>query len=406
MVSRILLLCLLLLFPYGLSQPDRLHVGTALTPEAEADVLVWTAYTGPSLDWLQAELDVFGRASGISIAIEQYTLGELRRHVVLADDDGTVPDVLVGIPHDDIDELVEGNLLLDMSSYATADYLKDLPESASSAFMRNERLVGLALTLDGPALIVNTDLVTRLPRTYGELLGGAARNAGTDVQGIAFDVSNYYFAHAWFRGHGASVFGPGGEEPALNSPEAVRAAQALQALRFDAGIMEAGMNYSRADELFATGRLMYTFNGPWSLTRYFQAGINVAVMPMPEVVPGIPFAGFMTVYGVLIPAGTENRTAAANVSKWLVRPEAQVRLAEQAGRIPSSIRAVGELEHDIILHGFGMALRHAEATPTTELMALLWQPLGRLLNQLDSAPMSASEIGELLLEVVDEVREP
>lgn len=404
MLLRLHLHCLILFLVSGVVAANSSTVGQPADSDGPPDVLVWTTYSGASLDWLETELDTFGRASALSIEIEQFTLGELRRQVVLAEDDGRVADVLVGVPHDEIGELVAGNLLLDVGGYATADYLADLPVSASGAFNWNGQLLGLPLTLDGPALIVNADLVDVLPRTYAEFIASALTLDQAGSSGFSFDFGNFYFAYAWFRGHGASLYEDGTSQLAINSAAGIRAAAELQRLRFELGLIGQGTDYADAHEMFAGGSLAYTFNGPWAVTRYFEAGVPVTIVPMPPVEPGVPFAGFMTVHGVLITSAADNRTDAANIAKWLVRSEAQLRLATLAGRIPSSIRAVAALEDDVILYGFGRALRHAEATPTYESMADLWQPIGRFLRQLDEQPLSEGQLGERLDQVVREIQ--
>ena len=116
MMRLVHLLCLILLISTGSAAAETLKLGPAAPAGAHSDVLVWTTYGGESLDWLAVELEAFARASSLSIEIEQFTLGELRRQVVLAEDGGRVADVLVGVPHDDIEELVEADLLLDAAS--------------------------------------------------------------------------------------------------------------------------------------------------------------------------------------------------------------------------------------------------------------------------------------------------
>ena len=401
MIRKLQLYCLLLLLS-GHAAAETVMVGHPAHPDTRSDVLVWTTYGGASLEWLESELETFGRASALTVEITHFTLGELRRQVVLAEETGRVADVLVGVPHDDIDELVDAGLLLDVGGYATSDYLTDLPASASGAFNRNGQLLGLPLTLDGPALIVNTDLVTELPQTYTDFISSAQElNTGVN-SGFGFDFGNFYFVYAWFRGHGASLYQGDPPAVALNSVAGVSAAAELQRLRFESGLIDQGTDYEQAHDLFASGRLAYTFNGPWAVTRYFEAGLPITVMPMPTVESGRPFSGFMTVYGVLVTTDTGNRTDAANVAKWLVRSEAQLRLANHAGRIPSSVRAVAALADDPILYGVGRALRHAEAIPTHESMPELWQPLGRFLKQLDEQAFTADQLAELLDRLVTE----
>ena len=188
---------------------ELIWVGAPTDPaDPEADVLVWTAWSGPSLSWLESQLNTFGKAGGLSIAIDSgFTLGELRKETVLAGEDVRVADVLVGVPHDQIQELVDAGLLADVSAYATADYLADLPEQASLAFRYGDALLGLPLTLEGPALLVNTRLVARLPETYDSFVRSAlALEQRPGSHGFRFDFSNFYFAWAWLGSHGAELF--------------------------------------------------------------------------------------------------------------------------------------------------------------------------------------------------------
>lgn len=374
----------------GQPQPDQ---------EQQPDVLVWTAWTGPSLVWLEEQLDTYGRIGGISIGIGSFTLGELRKEAVLAAQDTRIADVLVGVPHDQITELAGAGLLADVSTYATAEYLADLPDQASYAFRHDGALLGLPLTLEGPALLVNTALVPELPRSYSEFITSAGRlERHSTTAGFRFDFGNLYFAWAWLGSYGASLIdaGVGSQQAGLASPAAVSGARTLQDLRFEHALIPAGSDYESASELFAAARLGYIFDGPWAVARYFAASVPLTVMPVPPVVAGHSMAGFMTVHGVLVTSDSQARTAAANTAKWLVRSAAQLQLAEQAGRIPASIQAVDSLEHDEILYGFGMALRNARAIPTDTQMAQVWPALGRVLQQLDQEPLTDDQLLELL----------
>lgn len=374
-------------------------VTAADTSESEAEeVLVWTTWSGPSLVWLESELAAFRASGGPTYRVDQFTLGELRGGVMQSDDPGRKPDVLVGVPHDEISELVDSDLLLDLRSYATGAYLSDLPEQAASAFAYGESLLALPLTLEGPALLVNTALVNSLPATYEQFAADAGQ------RGLGLDFGNFYFTYAWFKGAGAGLAGADGEQwPATDA--ALTGVRNLQDLRFVHGAVGPGSDYQSAHSGFRMGELAYMFDGPWAVSAYFEAGVPLTVMPVPEFQSGVPFSGFMTVNGVLVTEDAQSRTAAANVAKWLVRSDAQLQLARQAGRIPASIRAVDSLEDDDLLHGFGLALRHADAVPVGPRMAATWQPMGRLLQELDESLLSDDQLRELLASTLDQINE-
>lgn len=374
-----------------------LAVGSAVADDE--DVLIWTTWTGPSLDWLESEVAAFARTGDLTYRIEQFTLGELRGGVMQDEGAGRKPDVLVGVPHDEISELVASQLLLDLRSFATSAYLADLPSQAAQAFAYGERLLGLPLTLEGPALLVNTSLVDSLPATYEEFAVDAGR------RGLGLDFGNFYFTYAWFKGAGAELSGRDGE-PWFDADAALLGARSLQDLRFVHRALGPGSDYLSAHTSFRLGEVAYMFDGPWAVAAYFEAGVPLTVMPLPELLSGVPFSGFMTVTGVLVTEEARDRTVAANVAKWLVRSDAQLQLARQAGRIPASIRAADSLDDDDLLHGFGLALRYADAVPVVPLMAASWQPFGRLLQELDESLLSDDQLRELLANTADQITVP
>ncbi len=401
---------MILLFASHAITQEPLLVGSSQGAGEPVDLTVWSAFDGASLDWLASQLDIWGRATGQAIEITVWSVGELRQRVMLEAELGTAADLFVGVPHDSIAELIADELLADVSSFATADYLSDLPEQAALAFASDGMLLGLPLALEGPALIVNTDRARELPESYDDLIELAvAYNSGGN-SGFMFDVDNFYFSYAWLRSFGGWLFGRdavGNHDPddiGLASPGALQGAKALRDLRFVHSLLPVGIGYADIRERFAAGQLAFVYDGPWSVSAYFASGVPLLVVPMPEVAPGQPWRGFMSVTGVLVNEHAQDRIGAANAAKWLVREEAQVELARDAGRIPASMSAVDAISDDELLHGFGMALREAEAVPNTVNMPRLWRPLGEALLELTTEPLSDSEVLLLLERLVETIR--
>ena len=90
--------------------------------------------------------------------------------MLLAAPQGEAACLIAPVPHDQIGEMAAGGVLADMSEFATPDYLNDLNEQARLAFTFNGRLFGLPLYIEGPALVINTDLVPDAPATYEEMI--------------------------------------------------------------------------------------------------------------------------------------------------------------------------------------------------------------------------------------------
>lgn len=367
---------------------------------------VWTSYQSPTIEFLQEDAAAFSSAFGIDVEIVNIDLNELRQQVLLSAPQGEGPDVIVGLPHDQLGELAVGGVVADMSSAATATYLSDLSEQARLAFTYNGRLFGLPLFVEGPALMYNRDLVSEVPATYEELVSLAQDLTTSDTFGFLFDINNFYFSYGWFGTYGGYVFGR--EDGALTASDvgldnegAIAGAEALRALRFDTGLIPSGTNYDVANGLFIDGALAMTYNGAWGVPQARDAGIDVGIAPMPPLADGRPWTGFMGVQGVLVSEFSEDKTGAFNLAKWLVRGDAQLEYALREGRIPASVSALEQISDDPIIAGYGEALLNSEPMPNIPAMGQVWGPMGNALSVLtddasaDVAAVLQSAVGQI-----------
>src|SRR5690554_5566397 len=222
---------------------------------------VWTTWTDQTLDWLREESASFSEAFGVDVEIVRLDVNELKQQALLAAPQGQAGDVFAGVPHDQIGEMAVGGVLLDMSTYATSAYLADLSEQARLAYSYAGKLFGLPMYVEGPALVVNDELVAEVPATYEEMLQVAADLTTADTFGFLFDIDNFYFSYAWFLTHGGYVFGrdaSGALDPSdigLANEGAVAGGQALHDLRFAEGLIPSGTNFDVANGLFVDGAL-------------------------------------------------------------------------------------------------------------------------------------------------------
>ena len=347
---------------------------------------VWTTFGDQTLEWLQSEADSFAGAFGVPVNVVKLDLGELQQQALLAAPQGEAGDLFVGIPHDQLAGLAEGGVLADMSAYATASYLADLGEQARLAYTYAGRLFGLPMFVEGPALVVNTDLVPNPPATYEEFVALAQELTTADTFGFLFDAPNFYFAYGWINTFGGYVFGRDGtgslvaDDLGVANEGAVRGAQALKDLRFAYDLIPSGTNYDVANGLFIDGSLAMIYNGPWAISQYREAGVNVEILPVPPLADGTEFSGFMGVQGVLMNQFSTQKVDAANFAKWITRSDAQVTLARLSGRIPASESALMQVSDDPIIAGFGTALLDSEPMPNIPRMGQVWGPMGSALS--------------------------
>lgn len=368
---------------------------------------VWTTFQDQSLDWLREQAASFTAGFGVDVSIVRLDVNELKQQALLSAPQGEAGDIFVGVPHDQIGEMAVGGVLSDMTSYATSAYLNDLSEQARLAYTVNGRLYGLPMFVEGPALVVNNDLVPAVPDTYEETMALAQELTTPDTFGFMHDINNFYFSYAWLHTYGGYVFGRDASgslvptDVGLDNEGAIAGAEALKDLRFDLGLIPAGTTFDVANGLFVDGALAMIYTGPWSISQYRDAGLEVTVMPVPPLADGTPFSGFMGVQGALVNEFSGMKVEAANFAKWLTRSDAQVSLARLSGRIPASLSALEAVSDDPIIAGFGAALLNAEPMPNIPQMGAVWSPMGNALSVMTDD--EGSDVSALLTQAVDEI---
>lgn len=351
------------------------------------DLTVWTTFSGATLDHLERDVAAFQGAFDVDVDVVELDVSELQQQMLVGAPEGRGGDVLVGVPHEEITEMAADDLLVDLSNAATDAYLEDLGERARLAYDYEGRLLGFPLFVEGPALVYNRDLLDAAPASYDELIAVAQELTTSDTFGFMHDIGNFYFSYAWLRTFGGYVFGReagvlDAADVGLASEGAVRGARELRALRYEHQLVPPDTSYDVANDLFMERALAMFYTGPWTISEAREAGIDVAVAPMPPLADGTPWSGFMSVQGVLVNRFSETRTDAVNLAKWLTRAEAQVGYARLEGerRIPSSLSALAEVSDDPIVAGFGEALLEAEPMPNIPAMDRVWGPMANALS--------------------------
>lgn len=380
-----------------------LLLGAAMAQE----LTVWTPFGESELEWFEQQAAGFEAAFGVPVNVVAVELGEIKQKMLLSAPEGEAADLVFPIPHDQIGEMAVGGVLADMTSYATSDYLSDLNEQAQLAFSFNGKLFGLPMYVEGPALIINTDLVSETPASLEEMIATAQELNTDDTSGFLYDIGNLYFSYVWIKSDGGYIFARddnGDLVPAdvgLSNEGAVEALDFMKALRYEYDLIPSGVDSAVADGQFLDGTLGMIYNGPWAIANYRDAGLNLAVAPIPASEDGTTYSGFMGVQGVLMNEFSENKIDAANFAKWITRADAQLSLAELSGKIPASNSAAEAVADDPVIAGFAAALADAEPMPNIPEMGNVWAPMGDALTVILDSPDSdvAGELGRAVEQI-------
>lgn len=381
---------------------------TGFTAVSAQGLTVWTHVGDQNLEYLQEQATSFETAFGTPVEIVKVELGEIKQKMLLGAPEGEAADLIVPIPHDQIGEMAAAGVLADMSAFATSSYLADLNEQARLGFTFNNKLFGIPMYVEGPALIVNRDLVSDVPASLEEMLSAAQDLTNDDQFGLLYDIGNFYFSYVWINSMGGYVFGrddAGDLNPddlGLDNEGAISGFSMIQDLRHKYELIPEGTDYGVADGLFIDGALAMTINGPWAIPNYKDAGIDIEVMPIPPTADGQEFSGFMGVQGIAMNEFSTNKIDAANFAKWITRSTAQVELANLSGFIPSSNAAAAEVSDNPVISGFATALTNAVPMPNIPEMGNVWGPMGDALTVVLES--SDSDVASILSDAASQIR--
>jgi len=373
-------------------------IGFAFAQEQEIEI--WTAFSGLELTWLESQTNTFTNLFSVSVDIKQLKIGEINQRLLLSfrDDSIELPDLIVGLAHNQIPKLSKNKTLANLQKYSTEDYLADLSKNARLAFSENGQLLGFPLFLEGPALIVNKDLLTKIPESFEDLLASAKKLSSEDVKGFEFDATNLYFAYPFLASHGGKLFNQG--ELSIETESFKKGVEFLRDLRFKYHLFEQSPSYQELTKDFYFGKLAFVYDGPWAIKEY-QKQIDLQVIPIPPTQAGLELNSLASAYGIVLLKKSEDDLNAVNLAKWLSRPEAQVELAESAFKIPSSIKAIKQLDNDV-LAGFARALTNAQLIPANPQMGNTWGPLSNALFKILVA--ENSNIDGILKQAVQDIK--
>lgn len=191
---------------------------------------------------IQAIGDRFAEDQGISVAVQQLDLGQIRDSLVTQGSAGEGADIIIGA-HDRLGSLVTNGVVEPIE-------LGDLAQTALALVEAGEAEIPLALQV------------------------------GADDDPYHLYPSFTSFGTSVFDCNDDGTYNP--DEPLVDSPEGLAFAEALADLS-DRGALNTDLDFGPAVEAFASGNAPYTISGPWNVGAYEQAGVPFVVEAIPSL---------------------------------------------------------------------------------------------------------------------------
>jgi arabinogalactan oligomer/maltooligosaccharide transport system substrate-binding protein len=366
----------------------------ALLAACSGDPAPSTSESAPAADGAAGELVIWSDAeraeaiknaaadfeadTGATVTVVQKNFEDLRADFLAQVPTGEGPDITVGA-NDWLGEFVESGVVDTISLGARAD---DFDQVTVDAFTYDGQLYALPYAQESVALIQNVALVgSEPPATFDEMIqmatdaGFAERPFVLYTNGAEGDM---YTSYAFQTSFGAPVFeqdadGSYTTEVGMSGEAGLAYARWIQANgSAGTGYFTDTVDYDIGNELFASGQSPFIVQGPWTIPTFQDAGVEVAVNPIPSA-GGETASPFVGVQGFYLSAQSSNALLANEfLANYVATDEAQQALYEADPRIPALTSVAQDVADDPIIAGFLASAQNGVPLPNIPEMGAVW----------------------------------
>ena len=345
--------------------------------ESAGEITVWVDADRASV--LEDAAADFTEDTGVDVKLVQKEFGEIRDQFVQQVPTGEGPDIAVGA-HDWLGVLVTNGVVAPVE---LGDAAADFEQVAIDAFSYEGQIYGVPYAIENIGLLRNTDLVPEAPTSYDDMIakGQAAGTEYAFLVGLDPEAADPYHLYPFQTSFGAPVFGtnadgsynPDDLQIGNAGGQAFASWLAAQGAT-GTGVLNTNINGDLARENFVAGKSPFFLTGPWNVPAAEEAGINLAVDPIPSAggQAAQPFAG---VQGFFLSSESENSLAATEfLANYIGSEEVQTALYEVGGRTPALTAAYeAAVAGDPITAGFGAVGADAVPMPSIPEMGAVWE---------------------------------
>ncbi len=245
------------------------------------------------------------------------------------------------------------NKIVALDSYLSDSEKAQFPKSLLEAAKVNGKLYALPSVTSARNLYVNLDLLkkagAKVPKTWAELEETArlvSKNtdaAGFGIQGKEVEMEKYFYYVLWNFGGSVLDKTVGGTKSALNSPEALKAAQYYNNLIKNGYSQKNVTSYNREDlqELFKQNKLAMMISHGVLAEQISSEGHNIDFIQtdVPGMVKGKKGITLGVIDAVHLSANSKNKKDAIKFLMFTYKPKYQADWIAKANLLPVTIEA-------------------------------------------------------------------
>ena len=332
------------------------------------------------LDALQGAADAYTEQTGVEVELVGKDNATIKDDFIQQVPTGEGPDIVMGA-HDWLGELTTNGVVAPLELGDSAgDYL----DVAIQASTYDGTVYMLPYAVENIAVLRNADLVPEAAGSFDEMI--AAGQAAGLTQPFVVEQGaegNPYHLYPFQTAFGAPVFGTdaSGSYDATDLQLGSEGGQEFAAWlasqgKNGTGVFNTDIDGAIAKQAFLDGTAAFWLTGPWNVGSAIDAGINVAIDPIPSPTSDAaqPFAG---VKGFFLSAESENKVAATDfLVNFLGSEDVQLALFEAGHILPALSSAADTASSDPIIAGFSTVGADAVPMPAIPAMGSVWQYWG------------------------------
>jgi len=325
---------------------------------------------------LEEPAAAFTEETGVEVTLVQKEFGDIRDSFISQAPTGSGPDIAIGA-HDWLGTLVTNGVVAPVE---LGDKSDDFLDVAITAMSYEGQVYGVPYSVENIALVRNTALASSAPATFDEMIS-IGQAAGTEypfLVGLDPEAADPYHLYPFQTSFGAPVFGTAAD--GSYDAEALEigndGGQEFAMWLSDqgaAGVFNTNITGDLAREKFLAGEAPFFLTGPWNVPAAIEAGIDVAIDPIPTA-GGEAAQPFVGVQGFFLSATSTNALAANKfIVEYIGSEEVQTALYEVGGRAPALTASYEAASSDEIVAGFGAVGANAVPMPSIPAMSSVWE---------------------------------
>ncbi len=320
------------------------------------------------VDAVKGAADTYQEKTGVKVDLVGKSVDDMKNDFIQQVPTGKGPDVVMGA-HDWLGELSTNGVVAPLE---LGDSASDYLPVALQAATYEGTVYMLPYAVENIAVLRNADLVPEAPASFDDMISKGTFVVEQGAQG------NPYHLYPFQTAFGAPVFGTdegGNYDPTdlqLGSEGGFAFAEWLGA-QGAAGTLNTDIDGEIAKQQFLDGTAAFWLTGPWNVAAAADAGINVAIDPVPSPTdqPASPFAG---VKGFFVSAESKNKVAANDfLVNYIGTEDVQLDLFEAGNVLPALTAAADTAASDPVIAGFQAVGEEAVPMPAIPAMGSVWE---------------------------------